>query len=79
MRLWTMQIYPDTDILKQFIKSSKYIYIYKDSPNEAWRIRSHFSTSDFFPLLIVFFKCIASIHSCKSQTTLLTLFLSDGK
>lgn len=35
MRLWTMQIYPDTDILKQFIKSSKYIYIYKDSPNEA--------------------------------------------
>ena len=28
MRLWTMQIYPDTDILKQFIKSSKYIYIY---------------------------------------------------
>ena len=33
----------------------------------------------FFPLLIVFFKCIASIHSCKSQTTLLTLFLSDGK
>lgn len=35
MRLWTMQIYADTDILKQFIKSSKYIYIYKDSPNEA--------------------------------------------
>lgn len=79
MKLWTMQIYPDTDILKQFIKSSKYIFLKKDRPNEVWRIRSHFSTLDFFSLLIVFFKYIASIHSCKSQTILLTLFLSDGK
>ena len=29
MKLWTMQIYPDTDILKQFIKSSKYIHFFK--------------------------------------------------
>lgn len=70
-----MQCYPDTDILKQFIESSKHVFLRKIAQMRYEELEVIFLGQIFF-LQIGFSICI---HSCRSQTTLLTLFLSEGK